>query len=345
MSRFNICTAFHIDRNAPDDLILSHKVYVILGSIFCVLGLAGNSMAVCIFRFSGIPKTSRIFLLILSLSNSTYLIVIVVTRITTRAICLYSPEVKLHPEHFHNFPCKLFSVLLDALPNISTCLLLLITFDRFLAIFFPMRWRLGLHWSKLIIFFTSITVVILAYVITVRVLKVEVNKYYKICSSSPKTPKVTLTLLTVETVVFRVIPLFSMVILNALIAYRISKHSSGLRNRMIVNNQITASQASHISLSLLAVSAFYVIMVLPATIHWVLWTLSSWKVLNMNVLNLWTARNYVYLMQIGGFSGSFYVCVSAGQKYREAVKLCVCHRFPVQRPSSDIQCVSLVTHL
>ena len=79
----------------PDyGVMLSIRVLFVSSLLFFVVGLVGNGLSMAVFTSREMRTvSSNVYLLALAVSDSTYLVLIFVTKLLTMMRCWYFPEV------------------------------------------------------------------------------------------------------------------------------------------------------------------------------------------------------------------------------------------------------------
>ena len=123
-------------------VMLSIRVFFGASLLFVVIGLVGNGLSMAVFSSKEMRAvSSNVYLLALAASDSLFLILIFITKLMTAMRCWYFPEARIDVANHFSLACVMTQYLSDLFSDYSTCLILLFTVERSVAVFIPMRYK------------------------------------------------------------------------------------------------------------------------------------------------------------------------------------------------------------
>jgi hypothetical protein len=120
--------------------LTSHKVFIFVSLLLVFIGLVGNALSISVFASKRMRTMScNFYLLMLAISDSMYLISVLLMKIFTGIRCLYAVDTHLDISNRSNIACKTLQFLLDFFSDYSTCLILAFTVERYITVYFPLK--------------------------------------------------------------------------------------------------------------------------------------------------------------------------------------------------------------
>jgi len=124
-------------------VMMSIRIFIWASVTFVASGLVGNTLSVLVFSSAEMRQmSSNVYLLALAVSDSLYLLSVVLGRLLTAARCWYFSYAPLLDLVNHSqFFCVLQQYLSDLFADYSTCLILAFTVERGYAVFYPVAFK------------------------------------------------------------------------------------------------------------------------------------------------------------------------------------------------------------
>jgi hypothetical protein len=209
----------------PDSYVMtSHGVYLFMSLAFVAVGLVSNALSVAVFTSREMRAvSSNVYLLVLAVSDSLYLLSVFLTRLLPMARCWYFPEALVDIGNRSHIMCVTLQYLSDLFSDYSTCLILAFTVERSLAVFCPIAFkeRCTVIRARLVcvIMFAVIAVTIFPY----HVIMIQLYVDFSVCVIDKNYEEEFAALYVVEMVTFRVVPVATIAVLNAFIIVRVTR--------------------------------------------------------------------------------------------------------------------------
>lgn len=129
--------------SADEQVMTSIRVFVGASLLFVASGLVGNTLSVLVFSSAEMRQmSSNVYLLALAVSDSVYLVSVLLGRLLTAARCWYfAGAAPLDLVNHSQFFCVFQQYLSDLFADYSTCLILAFTVERGYAVFFPVEFK------------------------------------------------------------------------------------------------------------------------------------------------------------------------------------------------------------
>ena len=128
--------------SSNDRVMTSIRVFVGASLALVASGLVGNALSVLVFSSYEMSQlSSNVYLLALAVSDSLYLVSVLLGRLATAVRCWYFPRAPLDLVNRVKFFCILQQYLSDLFADYSTCLILAFTVERGLAVFYPVAFK------------------------------------------------------------------------------------------------------------------------------------------------------------------------------------------------------------
>ena len=318
---------YHVNEEDPD-LQLSIRIVLYCSLLFFLTGMVGNSLSVAVFSSKEmICVSSNIYLLVLAISDTLYLLSVFFTKTLTVARCMYFVNVPMDIYNRSTAMCKILQFFLDLFADYSACLIMAFTVERFIAVYMPLKYKdlCTLVRAKLTCFiiFAIVSVFIAPY----HFLYIGRPFDYDVCTMLPETDAIFSNLYIVEAVIFRVIPVIVIAVLNVQIIIRVTMVTMLKRKQKFGQSQINKKKKDdrgmQLTIMLILVSTSYILVYIPVLVHFVMWKLQRAKMLVVSDKTMTLMQNYTHVLYIGGFSINFFLYTLSGRIFREQLyKLC-----------------------
>lgn len=123
-------------------VMTSIRIFVGASLALVTSGLVGNTLSVLVFSSPEMRQmSSNVYLLALAVSDSLYLLSVLLGRLLTAVRCWFAPDTPLDLVNRSQFFCVLQQYLSDLFADYSTCLILAFTIERGLAVYYPVAFK------------------------------------------------------------------------------------------------------------------------------------------------------------------------------------------------------------
>lgn len=315
------------------DVMLSHQVFLYSSLAFIIIGLIGNSLSILVFSSRNMRTvSSNFYLLVLAVSDSAYLVSVLLTKVLTTLRCLFFTQAPIDLFNRSHTWCVLLQFLLDLLADYSTCLILAFTVERYIACYHAVRFKeiCTLRRARIVcsLLFLLCCVVIAPY----HVLYMAHYRQFNVCTVRVEHEFEFTIWYIVEALVFRVIPVFIIAILNVFIIVKVSRLNRDRRKRAAAStangssrNKRASKEERQLTLMLILVSTSYIVVYLPVLIHFVMWKLQRSQVIVVSYQAMIIAQNYTRTFYISGFAINFFLYTLSGRVFRQQLYSLLCY--------------------
>ena len=234
--------------------------------------------------------SSNVYLLLLALSDSLYLLSVFLTNTLTTIRCLYFHDSAPTIFNRSSFLCKLLQHCMDMFSDYSTCLILAFTVERYIAIYMPIRFKFMCSVRRARIACVTIFVVICVSIAPYHFMYMGLIDDFDVCTVLQDYQTEFTALYIVESLLFRVIPVFIIALLNGMIIERVATLRRRKRRRNASTTKASqnngqnngkqrsrkADRSMQLTIILVLVSTSYIIVFIPVLVQFVLWSLQSY---------------------------------------------------------------------
>lgn len=316
-------------------VLLSYKIELLWCLLSVIVGLVANSINIVVFTSKNMRTvSSNVYLLMLAISDSMFLITVTVARILTAIRCLYFPDIRFDIYNTNDISCKLLQYMLDVFSNYSAMMILAFTVERYIACYHAIQFKQLCTLQRAWITCVSILVIISVTILPYHVTCMEVVEGQQTCTVSVSQIRADIFVYAyiTEMLLYRIIPVIVIAVLNVFIIFKIlrvhkqrkQRRSASLHhinNGKCPNRTNSQSKASkedkHVQLTvmLIIVSSTYVILILPVLVHFAIKGLS-----NMDDMTDLQFRNYAMMFNISAFAVNFFLYTMGGSVFRQELK-------------------------
>ena len=300
-------------------------------------------MSMMVFASTEMRKvSSNVYLFILAISDSVYLISIFFTKVITILRCLHGLEKSIDIVNNNTVFCKLAQFVVDLCSDYSTCLILAFTVERYLACYQAFRYKqiCTVIRARLICLF--ILIIIMTSTLPHHVISMGRFMGFDACIVLPDYEDFFMVCYGLETLLYKVIPVFVIAWLNLLIIRKVCRlHRKRKEQRQNYEMNVMdkqnharerrnwANEGRHlqITIMLIVVSTTYVISFFPTMAHWVLWKLQRLDMIAVSYEDMIVAQNFTSILYISGFGINFFLYTVSCKAFREQLQHILCpHR-------------------
>jgi len=195
---------------SSDDERVMTSIRVFVGASLALVasGLVGNALSVLVFSSSEMGQlSSNVYLLALAVSDSVYLVSVLLGRLATAVRCWYFPRAPLDLVNRVQFFCVLQQYLSDLFADYSTCLILAFTVERGLAVFYPIAFKQRCTVARARFVCAATFAVIAVCIAPYHAVMIGLYADYNVCNIVKKHEEVTLLIPPRSSVVYNTIEL------------------------------------------------------------------------------------------------------------------------------------------
>ena len=327
------CTLFYDN----DEVMLSHIICLYGTAFFVIIGLTGNIMNILVFSRKDMRNvSSNIYLLLLALSDSIYLVSVFSSKILNTLYCLYYRDSAIDIYNRSNTMCRTVQFLMDLTSDYSTCLVLLFTLERFVAVFAPTQFKslCTAQRAKIVCFVMFLITVGSIGPYHFMYMKVQVTKTGNMyCAIDSHYESVFSTTYVVEMIIYRVIPTVLTAGFNISIIYKVIKLKRKRQKWSNIQNKGKAQKRDdrsiQLTIMLIIVSSTYIILFLPVlTVFFITKLRREYEFIRLSIPvdPLFAFKNYAELLYVIGHSINVFLYTITGQVFREQLLQLLCSR-------------------
>ena len=276
-------------------------------SLFCLfIGIVGNLLSIIVFSSPAMrSSSSNVYLLAIAVSDCLYLISVFFGKTMTLIKCYFFldyPFIDLMNQS--EFFCIAFQLMLDLFADYSTSLILAVTVERFIACYYPVRFRHLCTPRRARLCCVIVLAIILVPITPYHILLMDYYASYGVCLVTRGEERLFGILYLIESAVFRIAPVLLIACFNVCIVYKIA-HMANIQRRLSTASGLLPSGGGYgdghapsrrasisatayyredrnrqITIMLLVMSSMYVVFFLPVLVHF----LVSYLQVTLNLL-------------------------------------------------------------
>lgn len=312
--------------------LLSHKIYMFVSLLCVVMGLIGNTLSVLVFSSKSMREiSSNVYLLMLAVSDSIFLVSVLMTKVVTTFRCLYFTDSTIDLLNRNTALCKILQYMLDMFSDYSTCLILAFTVERFIAVYYPLKFKdlctLRRARATCCALFGIIAVLIAPH----HILFMGRPLGYDVCTVLIDYEQEFVIAYVLEAALCRIIPVFAIAVLNVFIIMRVTKvtrEKRKLQGAMKLTPTGSSKngrkrgpgrddKSTQLTIMLILVSSTYILAYLPVMVHFFMWKLERNELIDVSDNSMTIFQNYARALYISGFAINFFLYTVSGSIFRE----------------------------
>ena len=262
-----------------------------------IFGIVGNS-TIMFVMFKYLSKcSSSIYIFILALSDSVYLVTYFMRKLLPDLKCLHLKDSKLDFVNHGDITCKFLTSLSVTFANYSSTIILCFAIERFIAVKFPTKFKQICTITRTRILCLSLFVVTSVLIAVPYWVIIGIQDRYRICGvKSTEFLNQYFNLSTFELIVFRVTPILGIIELNIFIIYKLCKKQRLEENQ----NESNDNHSGQMTRILFLICASFLVLYLPYIINSILW----------KILYFTNDRRWIYYVSSIAFKISFKLYLS-----------------------------------
>ena len=330
-----ICTLFYDHAG----VMLSHVISLISSMVCIIIGLIGNILSCLVFSGREMRHiSSNIYLLMLAVSDSLYLIGILCSKVLHTMHCLYFQSSHMDIYNRSNFVCKTVQYVLDLCSDYSTCLILAFTIERFIAVYAAAQFKTICTVRRAnivcLVIFLVISISIAPYHFMFMKLESQWGTTY--CAIQRSSEKLFSTLYLSEMTLFRVAPVCIIASINISIICKVMSLNRKRQRWRLANRSRRDDKSMQLTLMLIIVSTTYVILYMPVLTFFLIHKLRREGLIGYIPPDpLFVFRNYAQALYVAGHSVNFFLYTVSGKVFREHLQILVCDRRRAERVNEN----------
>ena len=315
-------------------IMLSHRIFLYASFVLVIVGLIGNTLSVLVFTSREMRTiSSNFYLLMLAVSDSCYLLSVFLSKVLTDMRCLHMKDTSADIYHRFNMMCKLLQYTSDVFSDYSTCLILVFTIERFIAVYLPLKFKEICTLTRAKIVCLGLLLVISISTCPYHMIMVGLYQDFPVCIVLLEHENLFAIFYLIEAVCYRIIPVILIAGLNAFIIFRVIHVSRAKRNRRRAQNSLNNNTRSlskkedknrQLTIMLILVSSTYILTYLPVLVHYILWKLQRMEKISLSSDGMMIAQNYSKTLYIAGFATNFFLYTVSGKVFRKQLIFMLC---------------------
>ncbi|KAL4228498.1 hypothetical protein ACF0H5_011546 [Mactra antiquata] len=277
----------------------------------CVIGIPGNIACIITLTFMGGKLSSAMYMTTLAIAD------LIAIGLKLAYFLLTKYDIRLGDS-----VCRLMFMFGTVSQMYSNWILVVMTTERFIAIWFPLKVKkLCSKWrsiSILIVLFILFILVNLQFIFTFEEVKDPFLSWD--CRPKEQYRKFIQTVwYWIDGALYAVLPIIIILVLNSLIIYAVRKSNRALTNltNRRKNSKDKLTQQKQITLMLLAVSLTFVLLVMPNCIFFVARQYWTWKETQLGIAQYYLVYQIVFLLSDLNHAVNFYLYCLSGRKFRQ----------------------------
>ena len=292
-------------------IIFSSKLFLFTSVAFVIMGIIGNFINIIVMSQYLRKYSSSVYIFILAISDSAYLISTFLGGLLKPLKCYYFKETRIDFVNHNNFACQLFQYLMDLFSDYSSMIILCFSIERFIAVCKPIKVKVICR-----IKIVKLLCILLLLVISASVAPhhfMMVGSYYHSCVIDVDSETTYSNVYIIESTIYKIVQVFVIAICNVLIIYQMAR-KNGIEARE------RKESSKHVTIILILISASYIILYLPALIHFILWKLVRNHTISISYETFFVTFNCAKLLYICAFSINFYLYSIGSKLFRQQLR-------------------------
>ncbi|XP_046579528.1 C-C chemokine receptor type 1-like [Haliotis rubra] len=290
--------------------------YVIV-PLFFILGICGNTLTITVMlgkKFRA--RTSSLILIALSVSDMIYTFIMPFNKKFLRNMLGFDVRA------LSSFGCSLFFIVHKTSKMSSSWFIVFISFERFIAIVFPLKTKLICTKRNTTI---GIVIVFIGQLIFNGIWDFNTKVVNGICIpnyGTPETAVLSKTYLVIGTFLYSLLPVGILLVLTPITVFMLARRAS--KRRAITSNKTLRDDTVKLTTMLIGVTIAFIILVTPISIaHNVSFALGE-NIFETQHFGMMVAREILQVMEQLNYSINFllYVMCSADFRKRLAELFC-----------------------
>lgn len=329
------CMAYALHDDYQGVMASTHLfIYVSLLSV--LVGIVGNALSMRVFLSPEMRTiSSNIYLLVLSVSDTGYLISVFFAKILTNLRCMFFNSSTVDLENQSQAACKVLQLLMDLFANYSSCLILAFTLERFFACYYALKFRENKSTLRARIFSTAMLFVIALSISPYHLIYVGLEDGH--CRILRGSENIAMALYYIEAFIYRIIPVLIVAVLNIFISIKVCKLHRNRTSHKTQSHELRELTSSkepqkkkgrkmnnsnderhvQITVMLLVVSTTYIVLYFPVLIHFALAKVLQHRESIDVIQKMIVFENVVRTLYISGFAINFFLYTVSCKSFRD----------------------------
>jgi len=176
-------------------VMMSIRIFIGASLTFVASGMVGNTLSVLVFSSPEMRQmSSNVYLLALAVSDSLYLVSVLLGRLLTAARCWYFSYAPLDLVNHSEFFCVFQQYISDLFADYSTCLILAFTVERGYAVFYPVEFKQRCTVPRARVVCAAMFALISTCIAPYHIIMIGLYKDYNVCAIVEQHEEVTVLL-------------------------------------------------------------------------------------------------------------------------------------------------------
>lgn len=202
----------------------SFQIYLAATILSVATGLIGNTLSFLVFSSKAMLRfSSNVYLLILAVSDSFFLVSVFLSKVLTTLRCLYFSDSSFDVVNRNSVICKLLQYCNDLFSDYSTCLILGFTVERYAAAYLPIAFKRTCTNRRARLVCAATFAFISLFIAPYHALFMGRHIDYNVCTVLVNHEEEFAVLYIVEVVLFRIVPVLAIAVLNVFIIAKVSR--------------------------------------------------------------------------------------------------------------------------
>ena len=288
--------------------------------LLCGIGIPGNIACIVTLVFMRPLMSSTIYMLCLAIIDTVAIILKMVYF-----------QLTAHDLQMGARGCQLIFLFGTVSQQLSNWILVAMTLERFIAIWFPFKVKTFCNKRNAII---SIVFMLVFFVLANLQFVFTFDEVYDPFVKYDCRPKeehakfVQYVWYWIDGVMYAFLPITLIIVFNGLIIHAVRK--SGKEQRDLTNRAINMSekltQQRQLTVMLLTISLVFVLLILPNCIFFIVRTYWSWRETMQGIAQYYLVYQTVFLLSDLNHAVNFYLYCLSGRKFRQKFTQIICCR-------------------
>ena len=286
--------------------------------LVCVIGIPGN--LACIMTLTSMKPL---------LSSAIYMLALAVADVIALALKISYIRLTAEDVRLGDIGCRLIFMMGTMWQMYANWVLVALTIERFLAIWFPLKVRelstkrnTLLVLSLMLLFFALAN---LQFLFTYE----EVHDQFMVWDCRPK-PKfaefINKIWYWIDAILYALLPTILLLVFNSLIIFAVRRSGKKQRRMTFGHGKPTESlnQQRQITTMLLTSSIIFVILVLPNSIFFIVKNYWTWRETSLGISQYYLLLQIIFLLSDLSHALNFYLYCLSGRKFRQHFLKLIC---------------------
>ena len=202
--------------------------------------------------------------------------------------------------------------------SFSTVLILAFTVERFIAVYKPMKVEQICTLKRTKLLCLVLSVFLAVWLAPYHFIMIGIQR--GMCMVLTKWHVEWYIVYTIESFLFRIIPVFAIAGFNVCIIHKITKKTEITQQK----DESRKDQSRQLTIILILISVGHVILYLPVAFHYLLWMVEREESVSLSAKGMTIARRCTETLDIAGSAVNFFLYSMGSSMFREQFRKTVC---------------------